>query len=179
MRTVSPRRGMKMDHLPRLPIGHCALDNPVAALTRAFSHLHTQWWGGVAMPNEDPRPWEQQLREAATRAEEEVRRVVTYINDEVVPEIRVNGSHALRAAAEQLQKLAQRMDVSAVPPPELRLRRKRTSQSLESHPASSLDQKRRAASGAGAWRRRLPPQESAGVAYQPPPPDCTGTEQPK
>jgi prophage antirepressor-like protein len=36
--------------------------------------------------------------------------VVTYINDEVVPEIRQNGSQALRTAAEQLQKLAQRMD---------------------------------------------------------------------
>jgi hypothetical protein len=72
------------------------------------------------MPNEEPRPWEQQFREAATRAEEEVRRVVTYINDEVVPEIRVNGSHALRAAAQQLEKLAQRMDerraASGVPP---------------------------------------------------------------
>ena len=62
------------------------------------------------MPHEEPKPWEQQLREAAVRAEEEVRRVVTYINDEVMPEIRVNGSHALRAAAEELQKLAQRMD---------------------------------------------------------------------
>ena len=72
------------------------------------------------MPNEEPRAWEQQLRETAARAEEEVRRVVTYINDEVVPEIRVNGSHALRAAAEQLQKLAQRMDerqaASGAPP---------------------------------------------------------------
>jgi hypothetical protein len=54
--------------------------------------------------------WEQQLREGAARAEEEVRRVMTYINDEVVPEIRVNGSHALRAAAAELQKLAERMD---------------------------------------------------------------------
>jgi trans-2-enoyl-CoA reductase len=62
------------------------------------------------MPQEEQKPWEQQLREAAARAEEEVRRVVTYINDEVMPEIRVNGSHALRAAAEELQKLAQRMD---------------------------------------------------------------------
>ena len=59
------------------------------------------------MPNER---WEQQLREAATRAEEELRRVVTYINDEVVPDIRQNGSEALRAAAAELQKLAQRMD---------------------------------------------------------------------
>lgn len=62
------------------------------------------------MPNEQPRRWEQQLREAAARAEEELGRVVGYINDEVVPDIRRNGSQALRAAAEELQKLAQRMD---------------------------------------------------------------------
>jgi prophage antirepressor-like protein len=58
----------------------------------------------------EPKPWEQHLREAATRAEEELRRVVTYINDEVVPDIRKNGSQALRSASEELQKLAQRMD---------------------------------------------------------------------
>ncbi|MDP9050605.1 MAG: hypothetical protein M3O31_07770 [Acidobacteriota bacterium] len=74
------------------------------------------------MPNEQTKAWEQQLREAATRAEEEVRRVVTYINDEVVPEVRKNGSQALRAAAEQMHKLAQRMDEhraasEAAPPP--------------------------------------------------------------
>jgi hypothetical protein len=62
------------------------------------------------MPNEEPKAWEQQLREAATRAEEELRRVVTFINDEVVPEVRRNGSHALRAAAAEMQKLAQKMD---------------------------------------------------------------------
>ena len=62
------------------------------------------------MPNDEPKLWEQQLREAAARAEEEVRRVVTYINDDVVPDIRRNGSNALRLAAEELQKLAQRMD---------------------------------------------------------------------
>jgi hypothetical protein len=54
--------------------------------------------------------WEQQLRDGAARAEEELRRVVTYINDEVVPEIRQNGSQALRAAAAELHKLAQKMD---------------------------------------------------------------------
>jgi hypothetical protein len=62
------------------------------------------------MAGEPTRAWEQQLREAATRVEEDVRRVVTYINDEVVPDIRQNGSQALRAAAAELQKLAQRMD---------------------------------------------------------------------
>lgn len=73
------------------------------------------------MPNDDPKPWEQQVREAAARAEEEVRRVVNYINDEVVPEVRQSGSHALRFAAAELQKLAQRMDErraeSSTPPP--------------------------------------------------------------
>ena len=58
----------------------------------------------------EPKHWEQQLRDAATRAEEELKRVVKYINDEVVPDIRKNGSQALRAASDELQKLAQRMD---------------------------------------------------------------------
>jgi hypothetical protein len=58
----------------------------------------------------DGKTWEQQLRDGATRAEEELRRVLTYINDEVVPEVRRNGSDALRAAAVELHKLAQKMD---------------------------------------------------------------------
>jgi len=62
------------------------------------------------MANNGPNPWEQQVRDVAARVEEELRRVVTYINDQVVPEIRENGTQALRAAAEELQKLAQRMD---------------------------------------------------------------------
>ena len=62
------------------------------------------------MAYEEPKGWEQQVREATARAEEELHRVVTYINDEVVPDIRRNGSQALRAAAEELRKLAQRME---------------------------------------------------------------------
>ena len=61
------------------------------------------------MADQDRR-WEQQFREAARHAEEDVRRVITYINDEVVPDIRQNGSEALRFAARELEKLAQRMD---------------------------------------------------------------------
>jgi hypothetical protein len=80
--------------------------------------------GCEQMPNDGPKSWEQQFRDVAAGAEEEVRRVMTYINDEVVPEIRVNGSHALRLAAEELQKLAQRMDdrraaaAAQAPPPD-------------------------------------------------------------
>ena len=54
--------------------------------------------------------WEERLHDAGTRMEDELRRVITYINDEVVPEVRRNGSDALRAAAQQMEKLAQKMD---------------------------------------------------------------------
>jgi hypothetical protein len=63
------------------------------------------------MPNdESKRKWEQQFREAATHLEEDLRRFSKYINDEIVPDVRRNGSEALRAAAAELHKLAQRMD---------------------------------------------------------------------
>ena len=74
------------------------------------------------MANEEPkRPWEQQLRDAAAHLETDLKSVVKYINDEVVPEVRKNGSEALRAAAAELHKLATRMDeharTSTTPPP--------------------------------------------------------------
>jgi len=75
------------------------------------------------MATGDPkRPWEQQLRDAAAHLETDLKNVVKYINDEVVPEVRRNGSEALRAAAAELHKVAQRMDDharknSAPPPP--------------------------------------------------------------
>ena len=72
------------------------------------------------MSSEAPkRPWEQRLHEAGTRVEEDLRTVINYINDEVVPDVRRNGSQALRAAATELQRLAQRMDERAgrTPPP--------------------------------------------------------------
>jgi hypothetical protein len=73
-------------------------------------------------PEEPKRPWEQQLKDAASHIETDLRNVVKYINDEVVPEVRRNGSDALRAAAAELHRLAERMDdqarrTSAPPPP--------------------------------------------------------------
>ncbi len=72
------------------------------------------------MSNEEPKhPWEQQLRETASRLETDLRRFATYVNDEIVPDIRRNGSEALRDAAAELHRLAQRMDDHArgTPPP--------------------------------------------------------------
>ncbi len=72
------------------------------------------------MSNEAPkRPWEEQLREAATHLEDDLRRFARYINDDIVPDVRRNSSEALRAAAVELHKLAERMDDHArrTPPP--------------------------------------------------------------
>ncbi len=75
------------------------------------------------MATGDPkRPWEQQLRDAAAHLETDLKNAVKYINDEVVPEVRRNGSEALRAAAAELHRLAQRIDdharkTSGSPPP--------------------------------------------------------------
>jgi hypothetical protein len=60
------------------------------------------------IPNQTP--FEQRLHSAAARAEEELRRLTRYLDEEVVPEVRRNGSTALRAAAVRLQKLAESMD---------------------------------------------------------------------
>lgn len=74
------------------------------------------------MSTEQPkRPWDQQLRDATAHLEEDLKKVVTYVNDEVVPAVRRNGSEALRAAAVEFHRLAQKMDDharrSSSPPP--------------------------------------------------------------
>ena len=62
------------------------------------------------------RKVEERVSSAVPQVEQEVRRVIAYLNDEVVPDIRREGSQALRAAAEQLHKLAQHLDASRNPP---------------------------------------------------------------
>ena len=63
------------------------------------------------MANGSPQQgWEARLREVAKTVEEDARRLVTYINDEVMPDVRRNSSSALRAASDELHKLAERMD---------------------------------------------------------------------
>ena len=59
---------------------------------------------------QDNRPLDERLRGAGERIEEELRRAVRFIDEEVVPEVRRNSSVALRAASDRLRKLAERMD---------------------------------------------------------------------
>ncbi|HVJ08907.1 MAG TPA: hypothetical protein VM554_11015 [Acidisarcina sp.] len=62
------------------------------------------------------RKIDEHIGSAIPRAEEELRRVIAYLNDEVVPQVRRNSSEALKIAAEQLHKLAEALDRSNRPP---------------------------------------------------------------
>lgn len=56
------------------------------------------------------RKVDEQFGKVGPRIEDEVKRVVTYLNDQVVPQVRQNSSSALRTAAEQLGRLADYLD---------------------------------------------------------------------
>ncbi len=56
------------------------------------------------------RRMDEQFGACSDRVEDDVKRVITYLNDKVVPEVRENSSKALRIAAEQLGRLADHLD---------------------------------------------------------------------
>ena len=56
------------------------------------------------------RKIDERFAEGVPRVEEEVKKVIAYLNDEVVPQVRQNSSQALRIAAEHLARLADHLD---------------------------------------------------------------------
>lgn len=56
------------------------------------------------------RKIDERFAEGAPRVEEEVKKVIAYLNDEVVPQVRQHSSQALRVAAEHLARLAEHLD---------------------------------------------------------------------
>ncbi|HLH34008.1 MAG TPA: hypothetical protein VKX41_04995 [Alloacidobacterium sp.] len=56
------------------------------------------------------RKVDEHFNHAVPRVEEEVRKVISYLNDEVVPKTRQNSTEALRVAADQLRKLADHLE---------------------------------------------------------------------
>ena len=58
------------------------------------------------------------LDEAATKIEQEIKGVLQHLNDHVVPKVRSEGTQALRTAADQLRKLADRMENTNTQPPQ-------------------------------------------------------------
>jgi hypothetical protein len=63
------------------------------------------------------RKLDEQLGNVAPRVEEEVKKVIAYLNDEVVPQVRQSSSEALRTAAEHLGRLAEHLDSTRRPRP--------------------------------------------------------------
>ena len=53
---------------------------------------------------------DEHLNQAVPRLEEELKKVIALLNDQVVPQLRQGSSQALRAAAEQLRKMAEQLD---------------------------------------------------------------------
>jgi len=56
------------------------------------------------------RKLDERVGDLLPRVEEEVKKVITYLNDEVVPQVRQNSSQALRIAAEHLARLAEHLE---------------------------------------------------------------------
>ncbi len=56
------------------------------------------------------RKMDEHFGTCSDRLEDDVKRVITYLNEKVVPEVRDNSSKALRIAAEQLARLADHLD---------------------------------------------------------------------
>ena len=63
------------------------------------------------MPSEFDQT-KRKLDEAASKIEQELRNVIRHLNDQVVPKMRTEGTQALRGVAQELQKLADRLDDS-------------------------------------------------------------------
>ena len=53
---------------------------------------------------------DERFNQALPRVEEEVKKVIAYLNDQVVPRLRQDSSQALHAAADRLRKLAEQLD---------------------------------------------------------------------
>lgn len=56
------------------------------------------------------RKVDEHISNVTPRVEEEVQKVIAYLNDEVVPKVKQNSSEALRIAADQLRKLADHLE---------------------------------------------------------------------
>jgi hypothetical protein len=59
------------------------------------------------------RKIDERFAAGAPKVEDEVKKVIAYLNDEVVPQVRQNSSQALRVAAEHLSRLAEHLDKKA------------------------------------------------------------------
>ncbi len=53
---------------------------------------------------------DERVNQALPRVEEELKKVIAYLNDQVVPQLRQDSAQALHGAADRLRKLAEQLD---------------------------------------------------------------------
>ena len=53
---------------------------------------------------------DERFNQAKPRVEEELKKVIAYLNDQVVPQLRQDSAQALHSAADRLRKLAEQLD---------------------------------------------------------------------
>jgi hypothetical protein len=53
---------------------------------------------------------DERFNQVRPRVEEELKKVIDYLNDQVVPQLRQDSAQALHAAADRLRKLAEQLD---------------------------------------------------------------------
>jgi hypothetical protein len=62
------------------------------------------------MPDNKQKPLSEQLHEVGTNIEQELKRALQIIEEQVVPEVREKSSTALRDVSQRLSKLAEHLD---------------------------------------------------------------------
>ena len=70
------------------------------------------------MPDNNQKPLSEQLKEVGTNIEQELKRAIQIIEEQVVPEVREKSSTALRDVSQRLSKLAEHLDSLRSKPPE-------------------------------------------------------------
>ena len=70
------------------------------------------------MPDNNQKPLSEQLKEVGTNIEQELKRAIQIIEEQVVTEVREKSSTALRDASQRLSKLAEHLDSLRSKPPE-------------------------------------------------------------
>lgn len=69
------------------------------------------------MPDNNQKPIAEQLKEVGNQIQQELKRAVQIIDEQVVPEVREQGSTALRDISQRLTKLAEHLDSLKPKPP--------------------------------------------------------------
>ena len=62
------------------------------------------------MPDNTQKPLSEQLKEVGTNIEQELKRAIQIVEEQVVPEVREKSADALRDASQRLAKLAEYLD---------------------------------------------------------------------